>query len=115
LGTAAAPVGHDVRLISPQYVKAYLKRVKNDAADAAAICEAATRRSMRFVPIKSEEQQGVLIMPLFSRPARAPELGQMQSVDQDAVKVRRCCYSHERGATMPPVKVRRRHSRGQAN
>jgi transposase len=62
LGTAAAPVGHDVRLISPQYVKAYLKRVKNDAADAAAICEAATRRSMRFVPIKSEEQQGVPIM-----------------------------------------------------
>ena len=55
-------LGHEVRLIPPQYVKAYLKRGKNDAADAAAICEAATRPSMRFVPIKSEEQQAVLIM-----------------------------------------------------
>ena len=55
-------LGHEVRLIPPQYVKAYLKRGKNDAADAAAICEAATRPSMRFVPIKSEEQQAVLVM-----------------------------------------------------
>ena len=55
-------LGHDVRLIPPQYVKAYLKRGKNDAADAAAICEAVTRPSMRFVPIKSEEQQAVLVM-----------------------------------------------------
>src|SRR6476659_2251813 len=55
-------LGHDARLMPPTYVKAYLKRGKNDAADAAAICEAATRPSMRFVPIKSEEQQAVLIM-----------------------------------------------------
>jgi transposase len=55
-------LGHDVRLVPPQYVKAYLKRGKNDAADAAAICEAVTRPSMRFVPIKSEEQQAVLVM-----------------------------------------------------
>jgi transposase len=55
-------LGHEVRLIPPQYVKAYLKRGKNDVADAAAICEAATRPSMRFVPIKSEEQQAVLVM-----------------------------------------------------
>jgi transposase len=55
-------LGHDVRLIPPQYVKAYLKRGKNDAADAAAICEAVTRPSMRFVPIKDEEQQAVLVM-----------------------------------------------------
>ena len=55
-------LGHEVRLIPPQYVKAYLKRGKNDAADAAAICEAARRPSMRFVPIKSEEQQAVLVM-----------------------------------------------------
>ena len=54
--------GHEVRLIPPQYVKAYLKRGKNDVADAAAICEAVTRPSMRFVPIKSEEQQAVLVM-----------------------------------------------------
>ena len=52
--------GHAVRLIPPIYVKAYVKRQKNDAADAAAICEAVTRPSMRFVPIKTEEQQAVL-------------------------------------------------------
>src|SRR5262245_37551686 len=50
-------LGHEVRLLPPAYVKAYVKRSKNDAADAAAICEAVTRPSMRFVPIKTEEQQ----------------------------------------------------------
>ena len=53
-------LGHTVRLIPPVYVKAYVKRSKNDAADAAAICEAVTRPSMRFVPIKTEEQQAAL-------------------------------------------------------
>ena len=57
-----AKLGHEVRLMPPQYVKAYLKRGKNDAADAAAICEAVGRPSMRFVAIKTEEQQGVLVM-----------------------------------------------------
>ena len=55
-------LGHDVRLMPAQYVKAYLKRGKNDAADAAAICEAVTRPSMRFVPIKSEDQQAALML-----------------------------------------------------
>jgi transposase len=55
-------IGHDVRLIPPQYVKPYVRRGKNDAADAAAICEAVTRPCMRFVPIKSEEQQSLLVM-----------------------------------------------------
>ena len=50
-------MGHDVRLIAPKYVKPYVKRQKNDAADAQAICEAAQRPTMRFVPVKSEEQQ----------------------------------------------------------
>jgi transposase len=53
-------LGHTVRLIPPSYVKAYVKRSKNDAADAAAICEAVTRPSMRFVPIKAAEQQASL-------------------------------------------------------
>ena len=53
-------LGHTVRLLPPIYVKAYVKRSKNDAADAAAICEAVTRPSMRFVPIKTEEQQAAL-------------------------------------------------------
>src|SRR5258708_25331374 len=50
-------LGHTVRLITPAYVKAYLRRNKNDAADAAAICEAVSRPSMRFVPLKTVEQQ----------------------------------------------------------
>ena len=46
----------------PSYVKAYLRRQKNDAAAAEAICEAVTRPTMRFVPIKSAERQGVLVL-----------------------------------------------------
>ncbi len=46
----------------PAYVKAYVKRNKNDAADAEAICEAVTRPSMRFVPVKDAEQQSVLML-----------------------------------------------------
>jgi len=55
-------LGHTVRLMPPSYVKAYLKRGKNDANDAAAICEAVTRPSMRFVPTKSEQQQAGLML-----------------------------------------------------
>lgn len=55
-------LGHDVRLIPPAYVKPYVKRQKNDMADAEAICEAVTRPIMHFVPIKTPEQQGVLIL-----------------------------------------------------
>lgn len=50
-------LGHEVRLIPPAYVKPFVKRQKNDAADAEAICEAAQRPTMRFVPVKSEAQQ----------------------------------------------------------
>src|SRR5215471_10333479 len=55
-------LGHAVRLMPPSYVKAYLKRSKNDANDAAAICEAVTRPSMRFVATKSEQQQCGLML-----------------------------------------------------
>ena len=55
-------LGHQVRLIAPQYVKPYVKSQKNDAADAAAICEAATRGHMRFVALKSVDQQSVLAL-----------------------------------------------------
>jgi transposase len=57
-----AALGHDVRLMSPAYVKAYVRRQKNDAADAEAICEAVRRPTMRFVPVKSAERQGVLVL-----------------------------------------------------
>jgi transposase len=55
-------LGHEVRLMPAQYVKAYVKRQKNDAADAEAICEAVRRPSMRFVPVKGAEQQAVLML-----------------------------------------------------
>jgi transposase len=55
-------LSHQVRLVPPSYVKAYVKRGKSDAADAEAICEAVTRPNMRFVPVKSVEQQGVLVL-----------------------------------------------------
>ena len=53
-------LGDDERLMPPAYVKPYVKRSKTDAADAAAICEAVTRPTMRFVPVKSREQQAIL-------------------------------------------------------
>src|SRR4249919_461857 len=59
---ALQSLGHSVRLMPPSYVKAYLKRSKNDANDAAAICEAVTRPSMRFVPTKTQEQQTGLML-----------------------------------------------------
>lgn len=57
-----ARLGHEVRLMPPRYVKPYVKRGKNDAADAEAICEAVTRPTMRFVPVKTVEQQSVLML-----------------------------------------------------
>jgi len=55
-------LGHQVKLMAPAYVKPYVKRQKNDAADAAAICEAVSRPSMRFVPVKEVDQQGGLVL-----------------------------------------------------
>lgn len=57
-----AALGHEVRLIPPAYVTPYVKRQKNDAADAEAICEAVTRPNMRFVLVKTEAQQSVLVL-----------------------------------------------------
>lgn len=55
-------LGHDVRLMPPSYVKPYVKRQKNDMADAEAICEAVSRPTMRFVPVKSPEQQSIMVL-----------------------------------------------------
>src|SRR5262245_28551660 len=75
-------LGHTVRLLPPNYVKAYLKRSKNDANDAAAICEAVTRPSMRFVATKSEQQQfGLMLhrsrqlLVVSGRCCRTPSVG----------------------------------------
>lgn len=61
-GRKLAAMGHTVRLIAPKYVKAYVKTNKNDARDAEAICEALLRPSMRFVAVKSPEQQALLAL-----------------------------------------------------
>ena len=57
-----AALGHQVKLMPPAYVKPYVKRQKNDMADAEVICEAVTRPTMRFVPIKSADRQSVLVL-----------------------------------------------------
>jgi transposase len=55
-------LGHEVRLMAPQHVKAYVKRNKNDGRDAEGLCEAMGRPTMQFVPIKSEQQQAALML-----------------------------------------------------
>jgi transposase len=65
-------LGHTVKLMPPKYVKAYVKRGKTDAIDAAAICEAVTRPSMSFVPVKEIEQQGLFML----HSARSQLIGQ---------------------------------------
>ena len=61
-GRELSRIGHEVRLIPPSYVKPFVKRQKNDAADAEAICEASQRPTMRFVQIKSETAQAAAVV-----------------------------------------------------
>jgi transposase len=74
-------MGHTVKLMAPQFVEPYVKCNKNDAADAEAICEAVSRPSMRFVPLKDAEQQAVLAVHrarqgfVIARTARAESSG----------------------------------------
>ncbi len=55
-------LGHEVKLIAPQHVKAYIKRNKNDGRDAEGLCEAMSRPTMQFVPVKTEQQQAALML-----------------------------------------------------
>ena len=61
-GREIGKLGHEVRLIAPIYVKPFVKRQKNDAADAEAICEAASCPTMRYVAVKSAEQQALAVV-----------------------------------------------------
>ena len=65
-------LGHPVRLMPPAYVKPYVKRQKNDATDAEAICEAVTRANMRFVPTRTSEQQSGLVLHRAPPPVHPP-------------------------------------------
>ena len=92
--------GHEVKLIPPQYVKAYVKRGKNDAADAEALCEAVTRPSMRLVPVKKERQAACMLMTVRER------LVSVKSQLSNAFR----SYAAEFGHRRPPAGRTSRHS-----
>ena len=71
--------GHEVKLMPPQFVKPYVKRGKNDAADAQALCEAMSRPTMRFVPVKTAEQQAALML-VGTRDTLVRRRGQLSSM-----------------------------------
>ncbi len=111
-----AKLGHEVRLMPPRYVKPYVKRNKNDAADAEAICEAVTRPTMRFVPIKTCEQQSVLMLhrtrQLFVRQrttlinsirAHLAEFGIVAGVGRNGVEVLLALISKGEDERIPPA------------
>ncbi len=108
-------LGHEVRLMPARYVKPYVKRNKNDAADAEAICEAVTRPTMRFVPIKTVEQQSVLMIhrtrQLFVRQrtslinairAHLAEFGIVSGVGRNGVEVLLTLIAEGKDERVPP-------------
>ena len=94
-------LGHQVRLMPPRYVKAYVRRNKNDGADAAAICEAVTRPTMRFVAVKSAEQQSVLM--LHRSRAHLAELGIVARVGMPQVNALLAVIADEADDRLPPL------------
>ncbi|MBC7767204.1 MAG: transposase [Phycisphaerales bacterium] len=95
-GRELRALGHDVRLIHPTYVKPYVKRQKNDAADAEAICEAVSRANMRFVEINSPEQQAIMIA---HRTRSILTRQRTHCPTQSACTWRRSAWSRRRGAS----------------
>jgi transposase len=85
-------LGHRVKLMAPQFVRPYVKTNKNDARDAEAICEAGTRPSMRFVPLKTAEQQAMLALPrarqgfVKARTAQAHQLRSLLAACRAAIR-----------------------------
>jgi transposase len=84
-----AAMGHEVRLIPPSYVKAYVKRGKNDALDAEAICEAVQRPTMRFVPVKTIEQVMAdrNVLPSYARAALEILIRQIMAVSAEIAEL----------------------------
>lgn len=86
-----------MRLIPPAYVKPFVKRQKNDAADAEAICEAAMRPTMRFVPVKSEETQGAaMVFRVRELLIRAAHAGDQRMRPSDRVRSDRAARGIQR-------------------
>ncbi len=75
-----AKLGHEVRLMPPQYVKPYVKTNKHDAADAEGCCEAVQRPNMRFVPVKSEQQQALLMLHRIRDRLNAERTGTINAI-----------------------------------
>jgi len=101
-----AVLGHEVRIMPPSYVKPYVKRGKTDAADAEAICEAVTRPTMRFVPVKSAERQAALL----NHKTRSPALS-----DGSRSRAHPRPPAHAAGEHDPGASLRVRHRRGQGH
>jgi transposase len=88
-------LGHDVRLMQPSYVKGYVKRGKTDAADAAAICEAVSRPSMRFVPVKSEETQARLMTHVAPAVRLRRNAREFLVRQQTRIVMPEACFQHD--------------------
>src|ERR1700734_2119563 len=104
-------LGHEVVLIPPAYTKPYVKRGKNDANDAAAICEAMSRPDMRFVPIKSADQQAVLML---HRPGNCWRPGWPTSPSPKRPSKPRRCWPRTAAASTKGSTIWRRRSPEQA-
>ena len=100
-------LGHTVRLIPPAYVKPYVKRQKNDAADAEAICEAVQRPSMRFVPTKTPKQQSCLMLHRTRHPLHSAADSDHQHHPRASGRTRhRCSGWTQRRRAIPPRRCR---------
>ena len=108
IGQHAAAAGHQVRLMSPEYVRPYVKAQKNDDRDAEAIAEAATRPTMRFVPLKSEAQLEVQTLHRTRARLVAARTDQPAAGDPAGARHRRC--SPQGAAGPPPSRDPRRGS-----
>ena len=89
-------MGHEVLLMPPAYTKPYVKRGKNDAVDADACCEAMWRPGMRFVPVKSAEQQATLIAAQDARTAGQTADDERQRASRPSFGVRHYCRQGNR-------------------